>query len=139
LPSLPHRLHPPAAAAAGELYGFSLGCEKGKGGSMHLYSKKNRFWGGSGIVGAQVGRAGPDRGDSLSGKGKGRSPLRALLLPSPTTSLIRTCPLFQVPVGVGIAFAEMYKAKQAWPVPIGISMYGDGAANQGQVRIRGTG
>ena len=79
----------------GELFGFELGSEKGKGGSMHFYSKKNRFWGGSGIVGAQV------------------------------------------PVGVGVAFAEMYKAKKAWEqpggIPICVTMYGDGASNQGQL------
>ena len=75
----------------GELFGFSLGSMKGKGGSMHFYSKENKFWGGAGIVGAQM------------------------------------------PVGVGIAFAEMYKAKKAWPTPVCVAMYGDGAANQGQI------
>lgn len=74
-----------------ELFGLAEGSEKGKGGSMHLYSKANRFWGGSGIVGAQV------------------------------------------PIGVGLGFANMYRAKKQWPVPVSISMYGDGASNQGQI------
>ena len=58
---------------------------------MHFYSKARRFWGGSGIVGAQV------------------------------------------PVGVGLGFANMYLAKKAWPTTISVAMYGDGAANQGQI------
>jgi hypothetical protein len=67
----------------GELFGFGLGSEKGKGGSMHFYSKANKFWGGTGIVGAQI------------------------------------------PVGVGAAFAELYKNKGVFPVPnIGVAMYG---------------
>lgn len=74
-----------------ELFGFEQGSEKGKGGSMHFYSKKNKMWGGAGIVGAQI------------------------------------------PVGVGTAFAEKYKAKGKWPCPVSVNMYGDGAANQGQI------
>ncbi len=72
-------------AILAELMGRKDGCSLGKGGSMHMFA--NEFYGGNGIVGAQV------------------------------------------PMGAGIAFAHKYKDKKA----MCFSMYGDGAANQGQV------
>lgn len=68
-----------------ELLGRRDGISKGKGGSMHMFAPS--FYGGNGIVGAQV------------------------------------------PLGAGIAFAQKYLGNKTTT----FALYGDGAANQGQV------
>lgn len=37
-----------------ELFAKATGCSKGKGGSMHMFSREHRFFGGHGIVGGQI-------------------------------------------------------------------------------------
>lgn len=39
----------------------------------------------------------------------------------------------QVPVGTGLAFASKYSAPTGEDTPVALAMYGDGAANQGQI------
>ena len=40
-----------ARSCMAELFGKSTGAVKGKGGSMHFFSKENKYFGGNGIVG----------------------------------------------------------------------------------------
>lgn len=44
-----------AREAMAELYGKVTGSVKGKGGSMHFFKAENRYYGGHGIVGGQIG------------------------------------------------------------------------------------
>jgi pyruvate dehydrogenase E1 component alpha subunit len=41
----------PATAIMAEMYGRASGCSRGRGGSMHLFSREHRFYGGHAIVG----------------------------------------------------------------------------------------
>ena len=43
-----------ARSTMAEMYGKITGCARGKGGSMHVFSKENNYLGGHGIVGGQI-------------------------------------------------------------------------------------
>lgn len=43
-----------ADACMAEMFGKITGCSKGKGGSMHFFSKEHKMMGGHGIVGGQI-------------------------------------------------------------------------------------
>jgi pyruvate dehydrogenase E1 component alpha subunit len=64
----------PLNAVMAEMYGKSSGCALGRGGSMHLFSAKERFYGGYAIVGGGLPLA---AGLALADKMQGRSNVTA--------------------------------------------------------------
>jgi pyruvate dehydrogenase E1 component alpha subunit len=64
----------PINAVMAEMYGKSSGCALGRGGSMHLFSAKERFYGGYAIVGGGLPLA---AGLALADKMQGRSNITA--------------------------------------------------------------
>ena len=64
----------PAGEIMAEMYGKATGCSGGRGGSMHLFSEKRRFYGGHAIVGGGLPIA---VGLALADKMKGESRVTA--------------------------------------------------------------
>ena len=83
-----------------ELYGKEGGCVKGKGGSMHMFSKDLEFFGGHGIVGGQIGVG---TGMAYAAKYKG-------------TGQVALCFFGEAAVNQGI-FHESLNMAQLWKLP----------------------
>jgi len=88
-------------AVMAELYGKIGGCVKGKGGSMHMFSKEHDFYGGHGIVGGQIG-VGTGMGYAAKYKGSGQ---------------VTLCFFGEAAVNQGI-FHESLNMAQLWKLPI---------------------
>lgn len=87
-------------AVMAELYGKWTGCVKGKGGSMHMFSKEHQFYGGHGIVGGQIGVG---TGMAYAAKYKG-------------TGQLVLCFFGEAAVNQGI-FHESLNMAQLWKLP----------------------
>ena len=83
-----------------ELYGKEGGCVKGKGGSMHMFSREHEFYGGHGIVGGQIGVG---TGMAYAAKYKG-------------TEQVTLCFFGEAAVNQGI-FHESLNMAQLWKLP----------------------
>src|SRR2546423_1818403 len=90
---------PPEAVMA-ELFGKATGCSKGKGGSMHLFSKEVNFLGGHAIVGGQIPLA---TGVAFASKYK-------------ETDQVTLCFFGEAAVNQG-AFHESLNMSQLWKLP----------------------
>jgi len=84
-----------------ELFGKIGGCVKGKGGSMHMFSKEHEFYGGHGIVGGQIGVG---TGMAFAAKYKG-------------TGQVVLCFFGEAAVNQGI-FHESLNMAQLWKLPV---------------------
>jgi pyruvate dehydrogenase E1 component alpha subunit len=87
-------------AVLAELYGKAGGNVKGKGGSMHMFSKEKGFFGGHGIVGGQIGVG---TGMAYAQKYKG-------------TDNVTLCFFGEAAVNQGI-FHESLNMAQLWKLP----------------------
>ena len=88
-------------AVMAELYGKEGGCVKGKGGSMHMFSKEHEFYGGHGIVGGQIG-VGTGMAYAAKYRGSGQ---------------VTMCFFGEAAVNQGI-FHESLNMAQLWKLPI---------------------
>ncbi len=84
-----------------ELYGKIGGCVKGKGGSMHMFSRELEFYGGHGIVGGQIG-VGTGMGFAAKYKETGQ---------------VALCFFGEAAVNQGI-FHESLNMAQLWRLPV---------------------